>query len=870
MFLIRTFGCSLAANRTGAAAVLRRVESALVFTAIVLAGPGEVAGRDVSFISWRQAPYGIQSRSLDSADFNRDGFDDLVVMSGGSLRLLLADGAGGFSPPLAHFEGLAVAQQVIAADFDRDHNPDAVVLYADGNLWLFLGDGRGGLSTGTRYPTNATSLPISMAALDFDRDGDMDLAVALLGGSLGGRVQLVANDGAGTLTPIGSPPLIGPVLGRTTSGDFDGDGDADVAVTNKFALTVTVVFGDGAGHLGGEVTLATNSGAPPPPEGWPKPQPWGLAAGDFNADGVDDLLVANGIYDPLAGAGAGAGGLSTLVSDGFEYGNVALIHGSRTRRFGDPSFLPVDNGPIDLRVLDVNRDGQLDVAAAGDSVLTLLSAPDGSFVRRHRSGGGGSAITSGDFDADGRTDFAIVGLQPRVDVYLSLSGYELPGPFFLRTVPESEPKGRGGGATGVVVRDVNNDGLVDLVTANARYYNIVTFLGSGDGGFGPPLTSEVGAQPRRMAVVDLDSDGCVDVVLSTAAEGGQSPLELFVGDCRGRFPSVQRIANDVEYSRVAVADFNEDGVSDLATTGSRFDPQNPLGGFLGAQVLLGDGQGRFRVSASLDTRSATVLLVADLDADGHQDLLLNGIGALSTHLGRGDGSFDPPRTVPTVLGRSLDGAALGDFDEDGILDLALCESPGLPTVRFGDFWLRGDGRGNFVNPVHLTPEHFGLDTQASFVGPVLAHDFNGDGSTDIAAASDGGVAIFQLDRPGVFRPASSYFGMYLGCGGGSCTVTAADLNGDSLPDLVAPESALDIDGNLNVVLTLLFNDTPPERVVAGDANCDLQVTPADLDSLVRRLFSPLFRPGCKGTDANGDGFVSAADLTATVHNSGGA
>ena len=371
------------------------------------------------------------------------------------------------------------------------------------------------------------------------------------------------------------------------------------------------------------------------------------------------------------------------------------------------------------------------------------------------------------------------------------------------------------------------------------------------------MTHTLGRPTNWFALADLNEDGYTDAALTTD-ENNHEVLDLFLGDGHGRFNAGPRISADADYGRVQVVDFNNDGRPDLVAVARRYDSN-----FVGAEVFLSSGSGTFLRSASLSTNKGTVdVLVGDVNHDGHADVvLLNGNQPLSVFLGNGDGTFSGELLVPVVTNGPLGGAALADFDEDGFLDLALSQGVGSATDIFGAFWLRGDGRGGFGNPVHLNPDYAGLDAQASFIGDVQAADFNGDGHADIGVAQFGGITIFQGNGCGEFARPSAFFAIK----GGPLRVLAADLNGDGLVDLSAPaHSFLEQNGAAAVQFTLLFNNTAPARVVAGDADCDETVQPSDLTALTRRLFSRLYRPACVGADANGDTLITAADLTEIV------
>jgi hypothetical protein len=801
-----------------------------------------------SFLTWRLAPYGIQSRSIASADFNSDGFDDLAVLNGSRIEVLVADGLGNFSAPTQHLRGGSIGQRLLAADWNGDAAADLALLYGDGDLWFFFGDGQGGFPEQRAVPVGAG--PTSMTVADVDGDGDADFLVSLSGGSTTGYVQVVANQGAGVFHATGEPVAAGHVPVRVASGDFDADGHADVAVTNDFVRAVSVLFGDGTGGFGDRLTLQP---APEPTT----PGPYPLEAGDVTGDGIDDLVVGNGLFDiitfpptiPVATAAQIFPSTDTAV-----YGNVALFPGTGERRFDSPTILPGDNAPREFRLRDIDGDGRRDIVIGGlGGLVMLLARPDGTFTRVGFGIVLGSNVTVGDFNGDRWPDLALSGTAPRADVLLGLGGGRFPVRYALRvnrTDPRDPPHQIGQLATA----DFNGDGFADLAVPTGQPGSVFAFLGKGDGDFGPNITSQVGRRVSGIAAADFDGDGAVDVMTTGVFDARARPL-LLLGDGRGRFTESVRLGTEQsDYGpTMGVADFDEDGSPDLITTIT----STPRA-LVGVELFLGDGQGGFPRTVALPTRGGTEFAVGDLNGDDHADVLLAGTevdGAnsrpeLMAYLGRGDGTFagDAPRplAMPSRFTRDI---ALADFDEDGWSDLVITVGgAGRPA---GTFWLRGTGHGQFGDPVHLTPEIVTEGALATFIGVLRVADFNGDAHQDIVVANFEGFSVFAGDGQGQFAPFSTAFS--ISCG--DCPLLAADLNGDGLTDL-ATQSAPSSDLQINLV----FNDTPPETIIPGDADCDQDVDESDLPALLRRLFSELFRPGCKGADTNGDGVITAADL----------
>src|SRR6266704_179312 len=270
-------------------------------------------------------------------------------------------------------------------------------------------------------------------------------------------------------------------------------------------------------------------------------------------------------------------------------------------------------------------------------------------------------------------------------------------------------------------------------------------------------------------------------------------------------------------SGIAVGDFNGDGKLDLAVV--NFGDWN-------IYVLLGNGDGTFQAARSVYFASGGGLLryvvTADFNGDGKLDLAVSNYGdnSFSVLLGNGDGTFQPPRTLPIGTHPAL--VAVGDFNGDGKPDLAI-SSVGDNTVSV----LLGNGDGTFlapqVTPVGLNPWYFAVG------------DFNGDGKLDLAVADYGcpldctsspsnTVTVLLGNGNGTFLPGPS-----LTVGNGPAGVVVGDFNGDGKPDLAVAnlnENTLSVllgngDGTFQAPHT--FADpgmTHPYFLAIGDFNRD--------------------------------------------------
>jgi len=235
-----------------------------------------------------------------TADFNGDGNADLILGLGDSvtsdrLTVLLGKGDGTFTeappvlwPPIIGGKGTREDVVSIAVgDFNRDGKADFAALdFATGDVTVFLGNGDGTF-TPVLPSQPAGTYPISIMAADFNGDGILDLAVANPGyviseGAAPGSVTVLLGNGDGTFTPTAVNPVTGEYPYSVAAGDFNGDGIADIVTVNYEDNTETVLLGKGDGTFAAPITAFAGE------------EPTYAAVGDFNGDGYSDFAIANG------------------------------------------------------------------------------------------------------------------------------------------------------------------------------------------------------------------------------------------------------------------------------------------------------------------------------------------------------------------------------------------------------------------------------------------------------------------------------------------------------------------------------------------------------------------------------------------------
>lgn len=317
----------------------------------------------------------------------------------------------------------------------------------------------------------------------------------------------------------------------------------------------------------------------------------------------------------------------------------------------------------------------------------------------------------------------------------------------------------------IAVGDFNGDGIDDLATAHCGSRDVSVLLGNGDGTFQPERRGPyVGECPTSIAVGDFNGDGKEDVVTANLVSGD---VTILLGNGDGSFRAFRVYATDDDPlprpNSVVVGDFNGDGIQDLAVANDRVD---------NVAVLLGNGDGTFQrignfhLGASVGPRS---VVIGDFNRDGIQDLATANSASrdVSILIGNGDGTFQQARNFPTGEFRPLESVAVGDFNDDGIEDLAAV------GWSINGWTLLGNGDGSFQPARAFAVGWFPLYS-------VVVGDFNGDGKQDLALANTGlhSVSILLGNGDGSFQQARNF-----PVGNGPLSVAIGDFDGDKILDL---------------------------------------------------------------------------------------
>ncbi|MDO7874420.1 cadherin domain-containing protein [Hymenobacter sp. ASUV-10] len=420
-----------------------------------------------------------------------------------------------------------------------------------------------------------------------------------------------------------------------------------------------------------------------------------------------------------------------------------------------------------------------------------------------------------------------------------------------------------------ILADVDGDGDLDAVQSRLP---VRVYKNDGSGGFGPasPYGSSTGFG-RAVGVADVDADGDLDIL--TIVQTSNFALTVLLNDGTGTYTQAGSYStgSSDDVPALAVGDYNNDGKLDVAYCAYS-------GG--GVTVLLGNGSGGFAAASGSPFAtggSANAIAATDFNNDGTLDLVVGTNttpGRLYLLLGTGAGAFSPASGSPFTAGNRIQSLAVADVNADGNPDVLLAN---YGTAALGAVSTHlGTGAGSFGTATNFTATANG--------GRIAAGDFNGDGAVDVVTIDEPGDALkVLLNQASLPAPTLTSLAPTSGPEGTSVTLTgtnftsastvsfngtAASVTFTSATSLTAVVPAGATTGNVTVTTTagtsggVVFTVTLPAPTLTGLSPASGSVGTSV--TLTGTGFTSGSTVSFNGTAASSVNFTSATSLTAVV------
>ena len=686
-------------------------------------------------------------KGIVAADLSGDGLADFAVSDkNGSVTIYVSRGAQGFEPPRYLTVDTKELRSIIAVDVNRDGALDLLTASPfSGTVHVLMNLG------GMRFedkPFYAWMGARDLTVGDFDGDGVPDLAVA--GPNMG--LRQYQGLGTGQFAVVASfPELDSPACGS------DNDNFPQPAFflqtfrpPNRTRDLLVAAHGEGCDRL------------------------WVLASGLDGRLAISSTLTnldvnALAVGPVLQAREGGAPDLITISLDGGYLEVRRFLAGSLSFENEVALRIAIAGGPRSIKLLDWNRDGWNDLAVLNRFFdrVTLYNNTSGILAAGASSPVGRlpRELDAADVTGDGQIDLVVVN-RYSLDVTV-IPGFPTGSTF--SALDQIYPVD--GTVSGLAVRDYNKDGRDDVSQLHIASGELSVRLAQPDGRLADPVFYALGFRPSAQSITDVNNDGQSDIVAVDLS--GTISYRLGIAD--GSFGPEVKLELPVNFRgnlfAIVAADFNGDGKVDLAA------------GYMDCRIVFmkGDGKGGFSVSGEHDhplyfTYEARSMAAADFDKDGDLDLVGAGMdGKVSVIENRGDLlttqtlkiiSFESPglsdvRSVQ-VLDENQDGdwdlfvagplgsalflggpgvtfslsqkesfdakvggnsTAMGDFDGDGKLDMAVADG----TENTLNVFIRNSSEA---------PWELAVVTSVPSGMFLATGDLDGDGKADLVGSGD--------------------------------------------------------------------------------------------------------------------------------------
>lgn len=743
-------------------------------------------------------------------DLNGDGFLDIVEVQGygqSSVKVYLGNGNGTFKAAVSFFSNSSQASDL--ADLNGDGVLDIVTANHSlgGGVNVLLGNGDGSFKAGVSLGyANATTI----FARDVNGDGVNDLI-----SNAGNPLNVAIGNGDGTFRAAISYEMQDPsdANWQLSLVDVNGDGQLDAIKVSQYNNYIKVAYGNADGSFTSASTYSALSSS----------QPVGVGFGDIDGDGSIDLLVGD------------------LAS-----GNISILHGNGTA-IAATSGYGTWQTPVDVQLFDANQDGNLDLVSADKNTNTVsiqLGNGDGSFKSKvsYATGLSPDSVSFADVNGDGKLDLAVSN-RGGDNVAILIGNGDGSFKVQTQTINVYTPGGAlnhtfnpsvTGYDTGIEpvsarLADINRDGKLDLITANRSDGTISIEIGNGDGSFKAMTSFSVGVSPSAVSIGNINNDGSLDIVV--ADENGGT-VSVLLGNGDGTWKVQANVyATGAGPTDLRLVDVNRDGKSDLITT-------DRDGNSISVQFGNGDGSFAARISYAVGS-SPSGIDFRDINRDGNLDIVTSdkGSNTVSVLLGNSNGSFSA--ALSFVTGSSPSDIRIADMNRDGKWDIVTADE-GSDTISI----LFGNGNGTFKARL----------STATGDGPqnLVVADFNQDGLLDVATTNkfDDTISVLYGNSNGTFQGRADFAAGDMPRG-----IAAGDLNQDGFIDLVGTASG---DNKANVFLAngvhlANGNFKTPAQYAVGDGPRSVSAHDLNGDGILDLVALDVLGNGGNILIGNGDG-----------------
>jgi hypothetical protein len=509
-----------------------------------------------------------------AVDFNGDGYTDIAYSvvplnsSSNQIRLLLSASNGSYTDSqIAGLPSPALAFTV--ADFNNDNIPDIFAVNESGMGLAYLGVGNGTFNpTGSPIQTDDGSIATPpLVAGDFDNDGNADVATRI---TLSGpnEIRFLWGDGTGNFT---NQQIVSDQSSTLQVGDVNGDGIPDIfaGVTLGAGYPSVVLGQNGRNFPTAQVLI---------------PNVWGqLSTGNVFNDGYTDLLVA-GAYESVDfgtvpgtlyqyqtngtfAAQGQAPAYQTLLFDlngdgiadmvGLSGNNLLIWKGDGSGVYGAPvNQVPIPNAWQPIYFRDMDGDGNIDIVLPG-----VILYGEGNFQFQAVTIPYFQNFVVGDFNGDGIPDIATPS-----GVMFGQGSRTFTAPTGIVPLPDDPPP-----FPTQVAADMNGDGMDDLVLADSGFAIYLSVGTQGFIGYQSLVVNGYAASITSLAVADFNGDGLLDIA---AGMIGADDVVIFTNDGTGKY-EVTSYAIGVYAVYSVSASFSQTGKPDLAFLNYYFEYEPP-------------------------------------------------------------------------------------------------------------------------------------------------------------------------------------------------------------------------------------------------------------------------------------------------------